>query len=807
MLRATIPLMFRAIGLALSFSLLTLAQSPSEPTYSSLRNAVPGDPLVVENIVLHRDNAVITLKSGAIAFTPKVMDRDTVAVFSGEGSFSFELLPVIEKARLHALTGQDKVEETFDHAVFCFTDATGQELRSNLKSHSPETKLPDILHAFRKHIRMHPEEPRSLTEELVASDSMDNIEALILADLYNPAQSGFFGAYLHGHKHGDLRFLVRPRGSITDLPSPEEVALINLDPGGTQEGLWYLSHLASEIRAGKASSEEDHRSVEARQYRIETTIAHNDHLAGTAMIQVRALTADRVLAFNLLPNLRVSSAKLGDAAIPFIQEDRREDPSLYVVLPAPMKPGDMLELTLAYEGDKVVRKEGAGVFSVGARENWYPNVNSFHDHAKYDLTFHAPKGTTLVSIGKLEKEWTDRSGVSTHWITDEPVAVAGFNYGNFKKRAAEDPQTKIAIEGYANTETPDYLKGVESLGTMGSLTPSRLMDGTLVEAQNALRLYTAIFGPDVYGRIAITQQPEFSFGQSWPTLVYLPISAYLDSNQRHQLMGANDQLLGEFVDEVTAHEVSHQWWGHMVGWATYHDQWLSEGFAVFSAGMYLQATEKTPEKFLKYWERAGKLITEKNSFGQRANDAGPVWLGLRLETAHNSAAYNRIVYRKGGYVLYMLRSMMFDAKEGDKRFVEMMHDFVATHLNGNATTESFQRIAEKHMKPNMDLEGNGRLNWFFREWVYGTALPHYKFDYSVTPDSDGKWLLKASLTQSEVPESFAMLVPVYMGFGDKTVRLGQIRIIGNKTIDDLKVILPQKPTRVLINAYHDILEQ
>ena len=39
----------------------------------------------------------------------------------------------------------------------------------------------------------------------------------------------------------------------------------------------------------------------------------------------------------------------------------------------------------------------------------------------------------------------------------------------------------------------------------------------------------------------------------------------------------------EFVDEVTAHEVSHQWWGHMVGWTTFHDQWLSEGFAFFSA--------------------------------------------------------------------------------------------------------------------------------------------------------------------------------------------------------------------------------
>ena len=63
-----------------------------------------------------------------------------------------------------------------------------------------------------------------------------------------------------------------------------------------------------------------------------------------------------------------------------------------------------------------------------------------------------------------------------------------------------------------------------------------------------------------------------------------------------------------------------------------------------------------------------------------------------------------------------------------RHFIEMMHEFVQQHLNQNATTESFQAVAEKHMTPGMDVEGNHRLDWFFREWVYGTALPEYKFE-------------------------------------------------------------------------------
>ena len=76
-------------------------------------------------------------------------------------------------------------------------------------------------------------------------------------------------------------------------------------------------------------------------------------------------------------------------------------------------------------------------------------------------------------------------------------------------------------------------------------------------------------------------------------------------------------------------------------------------------------------------------------------------------------------------------------------------------------------VAEKHIRPQMDLDGNRTLSWFFREWVYGTAVPRYKFDSTVTPTADGRWQL---------------------------------------TIDSINVTLPQKPRKVMINANRDVLE-
>jgi aminopeptidase N len=35
-----------------------------------------------------------------------------------------------------------------------------------------------------------------------------------------------------------------------------------------------------------------------------------------------------------------------------------------------------------------------------------------------------------------------------------------------------------------------------------------------------------------------------------------------------------------------AHETAHQWWGDMVSWRSYRDQWLSEGFAEYSGILY-----------------------------------------------------------------------------------------------------------------------------------------------------------------------------------------------------------------------------
>lgn len=62
----------------------------------------------------------------------------------------------------------------------------------------------------------------------------------------------------------------------------------------------------------------------------------------------------------------------------------------------------------------------------------------------------------------------------------------------------------------------------------------------------------------------------------------------------------------------------------------------------------------------------------------------------------------------------------------------MMQDFIKSHYNEDVSTEDFKKIVEKHMTKQMDLDENGRMDWFFNEWIYGTEMPSYRFEYQLS---------------------------------------------------------------------------
>jgi len=208
---------------------------------------------------------------------------------------------------------------------------------------------------------------------------------------------------------------------------------------------------------------------------------------------------------------------------------------------------------------------------------------------------------------------------------------------------------------------------------------------------------------------------------------------------------------------------------------------MGEGFADMSASLYIQLIEKNPKRFIEFWDDERTMLLERNTMGFRAIDAGPLTMGYR--TSNDRTGFDvtrRLIYPKGAYILHMLRMMMWTAQTSDQNFKNMMHDFVKTYAGNAATTEDFKAIVEKHMTPDMQRIGGGKMDWFFDEYVYGTALPTYKLDSSFDKNSDGDVVFSMKMTQSGVDERFRMLVPLYLEFADgRIANFGRVTMVGN----------------------------
>jgi hypothetical protein len=783
-----------------------------DPIYQSLRQLGRSDQdfagpyAVVNNLKLRRDAGNFTLKSGELYFITPVEGRVTAAVFIGDGEFSLTPPTEIEKHSISIFTGEGSVTEQFSRLILRFTDKTFDEVKSSpnatMKTGGPAASQARGM--FRDN------------QELVRKRLRDNQELRALFDVYNPAREGFFTAFIDGKRFNKLIYLLEPLG--VQGATPEEVALLSY--GETDGGLWTAFHREEEYKKGTASNAEDNRLIDITHHELDAAIK-GTHLAATDRLSFRNLRAGtRVVPFALFRSLRVTRVQDADGNdLSFVQEDKNDDPDFAVIMAKPLEAGQNYQLVIQYDGDDALRDSGGGNYILIPRSTWYPgNANSLfaEDRAIFDMTFRYPKNMLFVGTGAPTGPDTREGDLAVaKWSSGQTeLAVAGFNYGKFKKKFISDKDTGYDVEFYANTEVPDEIKAIQqqidqiearggkTMTTLGSISTTAIADSALADAQNATRIYNAFFGKLPFNRIAMSQQPAGFFGQAWPTLVYMPYLAYIDTTQRAQLLGTRGGT-DTFWRYVAPHEIAHQWWGHIIGWDSYHDQWMSEGFAEFSASLYVQFIRGN-DKFVDFWEDQRKRIVESSpaTRDRKPYTVGPVTQGYRLNSGKTGAVAQFLIYPKGAYILHMLRMMMYQqTKGGDIRFQEMMKDFVKTHFNQPVSTEDFKAIVEKHMTPEMNVDNSGKMDWFFNEWVYGTQVPAYKLEYSVAADG----MLTGKITQSGVSDDFIMIVPIYLDMGKGWAKLGSARLVGNTSIEIRNVKLPAVPKRVALCAMNDVL--
>jgi len=792
-----------SIVLAILFAACCRAQAPAPPAAASVWKALsspamdPAKSAHTENVEIVRDREHITLLDGTIQFAQPVNGVTFGAAFHGRGRVQVEPPNPIEAQQLKLFVKQDKLDLPFTDATFSFTDGFADDVAKQVKW-QPSSAANDDFYSKRQKDR----------EDLGESSVPRLLQAVLSADRVRTA---YFLA--------DLKVAGKDWVEIhEDAMEPEEIGVGRW----VDVGLVKIFDAWMSFPAGAKTSADAWKDPQAKEdfsihaYHINAAVSSGAELSATTRVDIEPrLSGQGVLIFDLDSNLRLDSIKDSKGnALGFYQsrenKDRYQSYGNYVavVLAQPLQIGEPQSLEFHYAGKRAIRKAGSGNYFCES-SGWYPErPNSFSARADFDMTFHSPKNAVLVATGEKTGETVDGNTRVTTWKSEIPLAVAGFGYGDYK--VVNDKAGEVAVDIYANREADDLMAQVQRIfesgavqGAVGTLTPSAMAKTMGQEMANTIRLFSAYYGPYPYKHLSVTSLPiSYSYGQGWPGLIYLWSGSFLDATQRHEI-GLPDGV--QLTDFFRAHESSHQWWGHRVGWKSYHDQWLSEGFADFSGILYVQYRQNMKEALTR-WRKEKELLHNKDLNGHTVESLGPIWMGRRIRSSMTGpGSYQDLIYSKGAYVLHMLHMQMVDTRnpDPDHLFKDLMQDYCKTFDNKAASTEDFKAMVEKHMTRNMDLDGNHKMDWFFNQYVYGTGIPQYNFHASVEATPDGKTHIKGELTRSGVPETWKDAIPLYAHVGDKTIRLGSLA--STHSSEPLDVTLAAKIDRVSINDYEDML--
>ena len=792
----------------------------------------------VRGASLSRGPIQISLEDGTIAFTQDVMGRITGASFEGEGEIL--LLPPneVERRSMSLFTGMAILEERFATAYFRFNDDFAEELRTDLRDLEDKKEFVDRWNETAKNLasadamRLLMTFSRMLPTRGGVRDTDPSLTTMRKPDR-------FLHARLQGTKLGvfDVFF---------DSASGEQVFAGQMRPAANGESYYDVwTSFPLNTPATMKQPEREHAAEEEgasavndrvalRRFAITTEVLPPKQIRARAVVQCEVREGgERTLVFELSRFLQIQSVQLNGEAVEFIhnpalqgtQLSRRGNDVVALVMPEPLKTGQKFELTFVYAGE-VLAEAGDGLLYVGARGTWYPNRGL--EMADFDLQFSYPQGWTLVATGKQAPFATESiasiSGQQTsRWVSDRPIPVAGFNLGKYHESTTKAGD--IEVETYATQSVErDFPRSQMQVEVIESIRPNPTQHPRLVlpprptpalnevtvseSAARAVQYFAERFGPFPYSHLALTQLPGRE-SQGWPGLIFLSSYAFLDAQERERLHYPPPRML--LLQSVPAHETAHQWWGDLIPWSSYRDQWYSEGLANYCALMMLQ--EKNSEGFRQVMDMYRHELMEKNGDGIAPMDAGPVTLGTRLLSSRFPDGYQAISYGRGAWLFHMLRTMINDApKEGkastgagaDEPFARALRKVRQRYEGGMISTRELLDVLAEDLPPALRYEGKKSLDWFLDGWVNGTSLPSLELKgVKFTPKGPGA-TVSGTIVQKEAPQDLVTSVPIYAVLGGKRLALlGRVFADGEESTFRLPV--PAGAHKIVLDPYQTVL--
>ncbi|HET7025900.1 MAG TPA: M1 family aminopeptidase [Gemmatimonadales bacterium] len=717
---------------------------------------VAGTSADVHELTLRRGTAVFELQTGKLYPLTPIGGRTVALLYVGSGRYTATAPDLVERGMLaRALDhGDSAIDATFHSAAFVFADSTWEEV-SHAVTFGPDPAKPS----------------QSTIDHLV--DVIGGID-----HTYFPV--GVMGALLNGERSGYFYAFIepdagRPLGLEIDPDAVESESILRKPAlAGRGSGMDDLADFAvpgSPSGYPKATTRTDAISGYTMDLDLPESGGSLAFNARTDLIVVPDGPIGPWIPLYLDGNLLGDSASVGGQ--PTSVWKIKDHAVLWARLDRRLASGDTARVRLWYHG-RLIDRFGDW-FLVDPTSSWYPVPTDGRNYATFDVTFHTPDQYPILSVGQ-RTDSTPEPGhmLRTRWVLDTPIRNAAFNIGVFKESQLTAPGVPPVTFLYSD----HAIKYVLADGESFVVTPDRKERANVgTDIQNALKFFTSVYGGPPVEQFYAGPIP-YPEGVAFPGMIDLSMSTF---------EGGNEKGFDQFF---RAHEVSHQWWGIGVDYRSYRDQWLSEGLASFSGLWFMQTGFHDTKLYFDYLDRYRDDIVS-------VADAGPVAVGGRTSTEKHPSGYQTLIYEKGAWMAHMIRILMLDLRTmNEDGFTKMMQDYYQTYHGRRASTADFQHVVERHIGIPMD--------WFFREYYEGIALPDYQTAWKAEHQADGSYTVHLRVTASGVPADFENYIPVAIDLGGSRTAHLRMHVIGPSGTMDVPG-MPGEPKTVKFNDLDGVL--
>ena len=388
----------------------------------------------------------------------------------------------------------------------------------------------------------------------------------------------------------------------------------------------------------------------------------------------------RHLAGASRQNLRVVSVRDEQGQpLPFDHRDH----SLMVCLPRAAEAGKPLKLRFELEGDFLVSHRGDQYWELGVFP-WFPQTGLAGMAYTVNCRIALEKPYVPLAPGIVLKRESTRTHNLLEVRIDRPVCFFSIAGGKYEIREHKDPTTGVTVQvcGYSGL----------------SVHAERLAK----TAHGMIRFYSALLGPLPFDNLLLIERRELGHGQAPPGMVFITKEAFNPKEDEE-----SSWFAWAWINQGLAHEIAHQYWGHLVKMNSSEDQWITEAFSEYSSGLAMKQTRSGKDRYERIrrrWEDDAKA----------AKHAAPIshanWLRPKRDAVVEHRYRQQLIYSKGALLLEALHGELGD---------DLFHAFLRNYLQAFAWKPSCTQDIPDLLKQMTQKDWNP---WFDR-YYWGLEVP------------------------------------------------------------------------------------